>query len=128
MCELMCCDGVSVLATKKPTSKFKTKTMTMTMTPKFSGYFVDKNVYMTKVLYNDPITVVWWSDGTITRNKCPKNLTYSPDAGLLFCIYKKLYGADNLSQLCKDWTLLEDEVPKNKYITLQDVRKKTITK
>ena len=96
---------------------------------KLSGnFFINKGnkteiVYIKKVLYNNPVTVVWWSDDTITRNKCPENATYNPDSGLLFCIAKKLFGNDNIAQIFNEWSLPENEEAKNNYVTLKDVRK-----
>ena len=96
---------------------------------KLSGnFFINKGnktemVYIKKVLYNNPVTVVWWSDDTITRNKCPENATYNPDSGLMFCIAKKLFGNENIAQIFNEWSLPENEEAKNNYVTLKDVRK-----
>ena len=96
---------------------------------KLSGnFFINKEnkteiVYIKKVLYNNPVTVVWWSDDTITRNKCPENATYNPDSGLMFCIAKKLFGNENIAQIFNEWSLPENEEANNNYVTLKDVRK-----
>ena len=80
-------------------------------TTKIPGnFYIEKNgstkmVYIKKVLYNNPVTVVWWSDGTVTRNRCPENVTYNPDTGLLFCITKRLLGNNDVAEIFNAWSL-----------------------
>ncbi len=80
-------------------------------------------VYITKVLYNNPATIVFWSDGTQTRNICPPDTLYNPDAGLAFCMLRKLMGNDEVAKLFKDWELKDYKNDKNHYIEIKDVRK-----
>lgn len=47
------------------------------------------------VLYNDPATIVFWSDGTKTVVKCQNGDTYSAETGLAMAICKKAYGNKN---------------------------------
>lgn len=82
-----------------------------------------KKIYITKVLYNNPATIVFWSDGTETRNVCPKDTLYNPDAGLAFCMLKKLMGNDEVAKLFNDWELKDYRSDKNHWIELKDVRK-----
>ena len=52
------------------------------------GYIPEiKNAY-----FNDPVTVVMWSDGTKTMVKCQDGDTYSKEVGLALCISKKAFG------------------------------------
>lgn len=81
-------------------------------------------VYIEKVLYNNPATIVFWSDGTQTRNVCPKNTLYNPDSGLAFCVLKKFMGGNEMAKLFNDWELEDYRRDKNNYIELKDVRKK----
>lgn len=81
-------------------------------------------VYITKVLYNNPATIVFWSDGTQTRNVCPKNTLYNPDSGLAFCVLKKFMGGNEMAKLFNDWELEDYRKDKDHYIELKDVRKK----
>ena len=81
-------------------------------------------VYITKVLYNNPATIVFWSDGTQTRNVCPKNTLYNPDSGLAFCVLKKFMGGNEMAKLFNDWELEDYRRDKNNYIEFKDVRKK----
>lgn len=83
-----------------------------------------EKTYITKVLYNNPATVVFWSDGTKTRNVCPQNTLYNPDAGLAFCVLKKFMGGDEMAKLFKDWELADYREDKNHWVELKDVRKK----
>ena len=83
-----------------------------------------QKTYITKVLYNNPATVVFWSDGTQTRNICPKNTLYNPDAGLAFCVLKKFMGGDEMAKLFNDWECEDYREDKNHWVELKDVRKK----
>lgn len=80
-------------------------------------------VYITKVLYNNPATIVFWSDGTQTRNICPPDTLYNPDTGLAFCMLKKLMGNTEMAKLFNDWELKDYHNDKNHYVELKDVRK-----
>ena len=111
-------------ATKKSVNK-----VSVNPTTKIPGnFYIEKNgstkmIYIKKVLYNNPVTVVWWSDGTVTRNRCPENVTYNPDTGLLFCIAKRLLGNNDVAEIFNAWSLPENEEANNAYVTLKDVRK-----
>ena len=61
-----------------------------------------------KVIFNDPATVVFWSDGSKTVVKCGDNDTFDPEKGLAMAISKKFF--DNMSyyyDVFKKW------LPKN---------------
>lgn len=62
-----------------------------------------KNVFIKKVLYNDPATVVFWSDDTKTVAKCVGGDVYSKETGLSICILKKLIGTQHVNNLFMDW-------------------------
>lgn len=47
-----------------------------------------------KVIFNDPATIVYWTDGTKTVVKCNDGDTYSPERGLLMAIAKKFLGGN----------------------------------
>lgn len=44
------------------------------------------------VIFNDPATIVFWSDDTKTVVKCQEGDTYNPEAGLAMCYMKKALG------------------------------------
>ena len=61
-----------------------------------------------KVIFNDPATIVFWSDGTKTVVKCGDNDTFDPEKGLAMAICKKFF--DNMGyyyDVFKKW------LPKN---------------
>ena len=45
-----------------------------------------------KVVFNDPATIVFWSDGTKTVVKCGENDEYDPEKGLAMAIAKRALG------------------------------------
>lgn len=96
-------------------------------TTKFGGAIKvnSKLIYITRVLYNDPATVVFWSDGTKTITKCSANDTYNPETGLAIAVLKKSLGATEVHKLFEDW-LVEDTCVNATHCTieLKDVRKK----
>ena len=61
-----------------------------------------------KVIFNDPATIVIWSDNTKTIVKCQPGDTYSKELGLAMCISKKFLGnKGNFNEEFKKW-LQED--------------------
>ena len=99
----------------------------------FGGYFtVDgKDVYITKVIYNKPVVIVFWSDGTKTRSTCDDQDIWNTELGLSLCVMKKLIGQDSVSKLIQDWNVTSspveiadaDDRRPPKIVTLKDVRK-----
>lgn len=59
-----------------------------------------------KVIYNDPATVVFWSDGTKTVVKVENGEEYDPEKGLYAACAKKLLG---------NYTKAEKHLPKDDY-------------
>lgn len=57
-----------------------------------NGYTYNNTPEITKVIYNGPATIVFWSDGTKTVSKCDSNDKFDPEKGIAICIVKKLYG------------------------------------
>ena len=47
-----------------------------------------------KVIFNNPATIVIWTDGTKTIVKKSKGDRYDREKGLAFCYLKKIYGKD----------------------------------
>lgn len=44
------------------------------------------------VIFNDPATIVFWTDGTKTVVKCQEDDVFDPEKGLTMAIAKKVYG------------------------------------
>ena len=88
----------------------------------FGGKYKINNewIYIKKVIYNCPATIVFWNDNTKTISKCQSPDVYSKEVGLLLCVMKKLHGNDEVRKLLRDWTIntLNPSV-----ITAADVRK-----
>lgn len=63
----------------------------MRVLPKFD-FLPDKKPTIDKVIFNDPATIVIWSDNTKTVVKCQEGDTYSKELGLAMCISKKFLG------------------------------------
>ena len=93
---------------------------------------ITNSVWIKKVLYNNPATVVFWSDDTKTVSKCIGDDTYSKETGLAICVLKKLIGSQHVSDLFDDWiprftekSVEDADYDKNgTYVSLKDVRYK----
>lgn len=62
-----------------------------------------------RVKYDNPWTIVFWEDGTVTKSKCHKNDVWSEAAGLNACVAKRYFqtaGAYNkvMKTYCHDVT------------------------
>lgn len=53
------------------------------------------SVCIRKVIFNDPATIVLWSDGTKTVVKCGPEDSFDMEKGLAMAIVKKMAGNDN---------------------------------
>ena len=101
-----------------------------TTEPKYGGCFdvvgdTVETVHIKRVLYNDPVVVVWWSDGTVTRSRVRGDDKYSPETGLMYCILKKLAPKTKLDDVTADW--LPDQLPiewNMQYVDIKDVKAK----
>lgn len=48
-----------------------------------------------RLIFNDPATIVYWSDGTKTVVKCQQGDTFSAETGLMAAMLKRFMGNDN---------------------------------
>lgn len=55
----------------------------------------DGDYYITNVIFNDPATIVFWSDGTKTVVKCCEDDDFDEEKGLAMAVLKKLSGNDS---------------------------------
>lgn len=68
------------------------------------------NLEIKKVLYKNPATIVYWTDGSKTVVKCQENDKYDPEKGLVMAILKKIYGNTGCYyKLFKKWLPKEEE-------------------
>ena len=57
-----------------------------------------------KVHFNDPVTVVIWTDGTKTIVRCQEGDVFDPEKGLAMAISKKYFGnKGNYCEVFKKW-------------------------
>ena len=91
-------------------------------TPFYGGAFYDglELIYIKEIIYSNPATVVFWSDGTKTVAKCHKDDTYNSNLGVAVAVLKKIAGSKFASKLLEDWGEPEGKPRK----TMTDVRKK----
>lgn len=62
------------------------------------------NVSIRKVIFNDPATIVLWSDGTKTVVKCGPDDIFDKEKGLAMAIVKKMAGNDGrFHKVFKEW-------------------------
>lgn len=90
-----------------------------------SAFPSTEEIYITRVVYNDPATIVFWNDGTKTVAKAHGNDYYSPDIGLMICCFKKLTSGSALKSLISDWVPDSTEFNQSDSVSrnISDVRK-----
>ena len=80
-------------------------------------------IYIRKVIYNKPATIVFWSDDTKTVAKCHGDDIYSPETGLVICCLKKLIGGSELKRMLNDWIVEEASTSDEQVVrTIRDAR------
>ena len=86
-----------------------------------------KRTKIKNVIFNDPATIVFWSDGTKTVVKCGENDIYDPEKGLAMAVAKKYLGTNkshsNYMYEFKKW-LPEDEWHPDPFEDFRDSIKK----
>ena len=93
--------------------------------PQFGGAFYNENgemVYIKKVMYNNPATVVMWSDNTKTSSVCKEGDTYNPEMGLALAVLKKIATSDFVVKTLHDWAPVDSKTT-HMTRTLKDVRR-----
>lgn len=81
-------------------------------------------IYIKKVIYSKPATIVFWSDDTKTIAKCHGDDTYSPETGLVICCLKKLIGGSELKRMLNDWIVEESACSDEQFTrTIKDARR-----
>jgi hypothetical protein len=62
------------------------------------------SITIKRVIFHDPATIVYWSDGTKTVVKCGKNDKFDKEKGLAMAIVKHVYGdAGRYNEIFKKW-------------------------
>lgn len=63
-----------------------------------------------KVIFNDPITVVFWNDGTKTIVKCGEDESYDPEKGLAMAISKYFFDNEGwYYDVFRKWLPIKEE-------------------
>ena len=80
------------------------------------GIKLHKDVEITKVIFNNPATIVFWSDGKKTVVKCSGDEAFDEEKGLAMAISKRVLGnKGNYYNEFKKWLpkidICEDRVP-----------------
>lgn len=66
-----------------------------------------------KVIFNDPATIILWTDGTKTVVKCQEGDIYDPEKGMAMAICKRALGNQgNYCEVFKKWLPEEEPVVK----------------
>lgn len=81
---------------------------------------------ITNVIFNNPATIVFWSDGTKTVVKCDERDEFDPEKGLAMAICKKHFGGGFYNDIFKKWIPKEEtpEIEIDGQITMDDIAKK----
>ena len=87
----------------------------------FSGAILNV-LKINKVIYNNPATIVFWSDGTKTVSKCSLGDVYDAEKGLLLCCMKKLHGTETIRNTLMNWCPIWIEDEGWQEITIKDIR------
>lgn len=56
------------------------------------GGFIMNNLKPTRIIFNDPATIVFWSDGSKTVVKCSKDDVFNRYQGFAMAYFKKVFG------------------------------------
>ena len=80
---------------------------------------------ITNVIFNNPATIVFWSDGTKTVVKCDERDEFDPEKGLAMAICKKHFGGGFYNDVFKKWIPKETpEIEIEGQITMDDIAEK----
>lgn len=65
---------------------------------------MESSTKIKRVIFNNPVTVVLWADGTKTRVRAQAGDTYNKETGLAMCIAKKVLGnTGSFNEIFKQW-------------------------
>ena len=93
------------------TTNSGTSASTLNLTLNYSPYSKPVPLSIKKVIFNDPCTIILWSDKTKTIVKCGEDEEYDPEKGMAMAISKKFLGnKGNYYETFKKW-LPEEEKP-----------------
>ena len=67
-----------------------------------SNRLIDLRLGISKVIFNDPATIILWSNGTKTVVKCSEDDTFDPEKGLAMAIAKRLMDRNKFKKLIEN--------------------------
>ena len=81
---------------------------------------------ITNVIFNNPATIVFWSDGTKTVVKCDERDEFDPEKGLAMAICTKHVGGGIYNDIFKKWIPKEEtpEIEIDGQITMDAIAEK----
>lgn len=83
-----------------------------------------KGVYIEKVIFNDPATIILWSNGDKTVVKCIDGETFDPEKGLAMAIAKYVYGNIGIYyEEFKKWLPKDKEESKGEHVDLIKIKR-----
>lgn len=78
-------------------------------------------LFVDKVVFNDPATIVFWKDGSKTIVKCGEDESFDPEKGLAMAIAKKAFGNQgNYYNQIKKWLPEPKENDGEEYLTITE--------
>ena len=80
---------------------------------------VDLNLRITKVIFNEPATIILWNDGSKTVVKCNEDDTFDHEKGMAMAICKKILG-EKFREIFKKY-LPEEEPIETEFMTAEEL-------
>ena len=85
------------------------------MTQKYWNFFTCNYMGIKKVIFNEPATIILWTDGSKTIVKCAEDEVFDAEKGFAMAVCKKLFGSD-FKKVFKEFVPEENEIPEKKYV------------
>lgn len=73
---------------------------------------INLNLTITKVIFHDPATIIYWSDNTRTVVKCSEDDVYDSEKGMAMAICKKILGY-KFKEIFKEYLPKEESIKKD---------------
>lgn len=82
----------------------KVSPVKITISDEIKRMIMESSTKIKRVIFNNPVTVVLWADGTKTRVRAQAGDTYNKETGLAMCIAKKVLGnTGSFNEIFKQW-------------------------
>lgn len=96
--------GHEVLTVDEDIQRYLYNDVLTTYGPYASRYMgsIGLSMKIKKVIFNNPATIVFWSDGSKTVVKCIEGDVFDPSKGLAMAISKRVLG-DKFKKTFRDW-------------------------